>query len=66
MKNQGRLRRTITMDGNHMDINEFLRKSIEENEKIAREFLLEERRKKIEKLSYNNGIPSLFKDNLIK
>ena len=54
------------MDGNHMDINEFLRKSIEENEKIAREFLLEERRKKIEKLSYNNGIPSLFKDNLIK
>lgn len=39
----------------------FLRESMEKNELEAREYLLEERNKKIQILSNNSGLPSLFK-----
>ena len=55
------------MDGDHMqDIKELLRRSIEENEKEARRFLSEERKKQFEKLALNNGLPPLFKDKSLK
>lgn len=49
------------MDGDYMEIREFLRESIEKNEMEARNFLLEERTKKVRALSNNNGLPPLFK-----
>lgn len=49
-----------------MDVKEILRRSIEENEKKAREYLLEERKKQFAKLSVNNGLPLLFKDKTLK
>lgn len=40
---------------------EFLRRSIEQNEKEAKELILKERQKKIEALSNRSGIPKRFK-----
>src|SRR5699024_11726926 len=54
------------MYGDDMDVKEILRRSIEENEKKAREYLLEERKKQFAKLSVNNGLPLLFKDKTLK
>lgn len=54
------------MDGDDMDVKEFLRRSIEENEKEAKEFLLEERKKQFSLLSSNNGIPPLFRHKTLK
>ena len=48
------------------DIKELLRKSIEENEREARRFLSEERKKQFEKLSLNNGLPPLFKEKSLR
>lgn len=48
-----------------MDIKEFLRNSIDKNEKEARVYLQKERFKKIHHLSKNNGLPLLFKDKTL-
>ena len=50
------------MDGDFMSIKEILKKSMEENEREAKEFLLEKKRRIIRELSNNNGLPSLFRD----
>ena len=49
------------MDGDLMNIKVFLRNSMEKNELEAREYLLEERYKKVKSLLNNNGMPPLFK-----
>ena len=49
------------MDGDIVDIKEFLRESIEKNELEAKSYLMEERLKNIRSLSQNNGLPPLFK-----
>lgn len=45
-----------------MDYMEFLRRSIEQNEKEAKELILKERQKKIETLLNKSGIPKRFKN----
>lgn len=45
-----------------MDYLEFLRRSIEQNEKEAKELILKERQKKIETLLNKSGIPKRFKN----
>ncbi|CAK7083293.1 MAG: DNA replication protein DnaC [Tissierella sp.] len=49
------------MDGDQMDYKEFIRESIAKNDAEVREGLLEEKRRKIQELSKNNGLPKLFK-----
>lgn len=44
-----------------MEMISFLRESIEKNELEARDYLLQERNKRIQILSNNSGLPSLFK-----
>ena len=44
-----------------MDFNEFLRQSLEKNEKETRQLLLEEKQKKIKRISSNSGIPKRFR-----
>lgn len=44
-----------------MDIKEFLRNSIDKNDKEARDYLQKERFSKINQLSRSNGLPLLFK-----
>lgn len=50
------------MDGDFVDIREFLRKSIEQNEMEAKKYLIEQKVKKVNYLSSNNGLPPLFKN----
>lgn len=49
-----------------MDYVEFLRKTIEQNEKEAKELILKERQNKIEALSNRSGIPKRFKNATFK
>lgn len=50
------------MDGDLVDIKEFLRRSMKKNELEAKKYLVEERLRKIKNLSNNNGLPPLFKN----
>lgn len=45
-----------------MEVMEFLKESIRKNEIEAKQFLMEERKNRIMKLSNNSGLPKLFKD----
>lgn len=49
------------MDGDLMNVKEFLRKSIKENEMEARDYLLAEKSKRVNLLLNTNGLPPLFK-----
>jgi len=49
-----------------MDYVEFLRKTIEQNEKEAKELILKERQNKLEVLSNRSGIPKRFKNATFK
>lgn len=49
-----------------MDIEKFLRESIKKNELEAKEYLLEERHRRVRTLSNNNGLPPLFGKKLLK
>ncbi len=50
------------MGGEIMDINEFIRKSMKENEEEAKKYMLEERAKNLEKRFRNTGLPLLFRN----
>src|SRR5699024_7828868 len=54
------------VDGDHMDIKDFLRESIKKNEKEAKAYLLQERAKQLHELSSKNGLPPLFMDKTLK
>lgn len=49
------------MDGDPRGVEDFIRESIKKNELEAREYLLEERQRRINSLSKSNGLPPLFK-----
>ena len=49
-----------------MDYKEFLRKSMEQNEKKVQELLLRERQKKIAVLSKGSGVPKRFSNVTFK
>jgi DNA replication protein DnaC len=50
------------MGGDIMDISEFIRKSINENEEEAKRYILEQKAKSMEKRFRNNGLPLLFRN----
>ena len=49
-----------------MDLIEFIRKSIEQNEKEARELLLKEKQKKVENLTKSSNIPKKYKKSTLE
>lgn len=51
----------MNMDGDMVDIREFLRESISKNELEVKKYMLEEKVSRINDLSNNNGLPPLFK-----
>lgn len=53
------------MGGDEMDIMEFLRESIKKNEEEAKQYLMEENKLSIMKLSSNNGLPKHFRDKTL-
>lgn len=53
------------MGGECSDIREFLRKSMEKNKMEASRYLLSERKKKIDELAHNNGLPPIFQDKTL-